>query len=610
MSERGYPGLYLDSAHGLPWLEASNLTVSTDPFGKGSGIPKIILNGVSLEINSGEMVALLGPSGAGKSTLVRLLSGRASTEQGIVTLHNLITWRSQMIGRALAYLDQDDVLHGELSVRQALTLTAAVRQPEKKRADILQAVDQVMAWTNIHQLGALPLNRLSGGERRRANLCAELLSESIFLFLDEPTANLDPHHSRELLKLVRDITYTDGEARAIVVVTHDIWHCDLFDRIIFLVDGYLVFCGLPEDATAYFNVDSLPELYEHFELYNDKDRRRMLAERAAGRWDRWTRRQERRTNCSGTQVERTRRSSHMGMQQPQRIGARPKMRQFTVLVERLFHNTLKDRLMLFLFVAQPVVGALLILALTDRESLVASMDFGLGAMQVSFTLVMMAVVMGLVNSHRSIVREQVIFHQEQSAGLRPGPYLLSKLAFLGTLSLAQIALMVFIIGLSVRYPTATLLISSHIDMIVSLALCAVGNIGVGLFLSSLARTSRQATLLLVPLLTAELVMGGLLFELSNWPGYLARLMPSIWAYQALGTMIDINQFNPYIEKPDPMFLYTAEHLLTTWGALMALAMFYTILAWGSLEVQRRRRLPKHLQIATRGVLPPSNWFRR
>ena len=572
-----------------PWLQAVSLTVNSPKRGRGPSTNRCILNAVSAELHSGELVAILGPSGSGKSTLLRLLAGRASADEGRVILHNLPAGQGKRPDAALAYLDQDDILHSELSLRRALGLTAELRQPHRPRQAVMQAVDAAMTRTNLLARRHVQMDRLSGGERRRANLCAELLSGFAFLFLDEPTASLDPHHSREMLKLVRGIASCSPARPGVVVVTHDVWNDDLFDRVIFLVDGYLIFCGSPQDLHAYFRAASLREIYARFEKHNDEHRRLLLAQRASSRWQRWSS-----THRSPPVLSHPPGAARIRSLEAAGNGLAAGLRQFNVLVTRLACHLISGRLLAMLCCAQPLVFAALVIALSDRNSLVAPVAFGLAAKKVLFTLIMLAVLMGLINSHREIVRERRIFRQEQICGLTPGVYLLSKLAFLAALSLGQVLLMLSVALQGLALPQESLIGSTTTEMILSLALCSVANTALGLLLSALAGTSRQATLLLVPLIAIEMALGGLLFELEGWTVILAKLMPALWTYRAMGTIINVNQLSPFLDQTDPQFLYDSAHLWRSWAMLAALTVGYGALAWLALEFQRLRRRSRSL----------------
>jgi hypothetical protein len=194
-----------------------------------------------------------------------------------------------------------------------------------------------------------------------------------------------------MLELARGIADNHPGNPAVIVVTHDVWNTDLYDRIIFLVDGYLVYSGPLRDAHAYFNVADLCEIYGHFEKHNNEHRRLMLAERAARRWQRWVSRHEPVCrSCSrgdrGLPLLHARTAELQERPSPLGEGSAA-LRRFLILLKRMFWSLVSDRRLLALCLIQPLLAGLVVIALSDRQSLVQTWDFGLAAKEVIFTLI-------------------------------------------------------------------------------------------------------------------------------------------------------------------------------------------------------------------------------
>jgi putative ABC transport system ATP-binding protein len=190
----------------------------------------------SLEVNSGETVAIIGPSGCGKTTLIQLLAGILTPHKGSITVNNLeITnfsasdrqdFRIATIGlmfqefELLNYLTVLDNILLPFRLNPILTLDASI---EKK------AVELAIAVGLEDKLNRYP-KKLSQGERQRVAVCRALISNPKVLLCDEPTANLDPDNRNNILDIL--FTYAKENNTALVMVTHDqeIWN--RFDRII------------------------------------------------------------------------------------------------------------------------------------------------------------------------------------------------------------------------------------------------------------------------------------------------------------------------------------------------------------------------------------------
>lgn len=200
------------------------------------------LNGVSLEIEAGEFVAIMGPSGSGKSTLLYLLGGLEKPTSGQVWINQtdlstmnddaLSRLRRQQIGFVFQFFNLIPVLTAQENVAIPLILDGMPRPEAIRRADL--ALEQVGLGTRTQHRPA----ELSGGEQQRVAVARALVTEPALILGDEPTGNLDSHSGDEVVSLLRNIV--DQWGRTLVVVTHDPRVAAHADRIIFLKDGQIV----------------------------------------------------------------------------------------------------------------------------------------------------------------------------------------------------------------------------------------------------------------------------------------------------------------------------------------------------------------------------------
>ncbi|ATE54217.1 ABC transporter ATP-binding protein [Actinosynnema pretiosum] len=207
---------------------------------------KVIVDGVTLELEPGSTTGLLGPNGAGKSTLLRLLSGVLAPTAGVVTLDGEPLGRSRReLARRLAVVAQQAETQVELTVAEVVRLG---RVPHRKllagpTARDEAAVARALERTGLTGHAGQSWHTLSGGERQRVQIARALAQEPQELLLDEPTNHLDIQHQLELLGLVVSLPVTA------VIALHDLnlaaMHCD---RLVVLRAGRVVAAGKPEEV--------------------------------------------------------------------------------------------------------------------------------------------------------------------------------------------------------------------------------------------------------------------------------------------------------------------------------------------------------------------------
>jgi ABC-2 type transport system ATP-binding protein len=194
------------------------------------------LRGVSFEVGSGELVAIVGPNGAGKTTLLSILAGVQRPSAGTVS--------GPGAGRAAGWAPQQPALYAKLSVAENLRLFARL----EGLADPAAAVARMLAQTGLQERADERVERLSGGNRQRVNVALGLIADPPALALDEPTSALDPGQRERLWEFV------GGLARAGTAVLFSTHHLGEVrghaTRAIVLADGELLFDDTPERLIA------------------------------------------------------------------------------------------------------------------------------------------------------------------------------------------------------------------------------------------------------------------------------------------------------------------------------------------------------------------------
>jgi branched-chain amino acid transport system ATP-binding protein len=181
-------------------LTVRDLIVSYEP-----GVP--IVNGASLTVLAGEIVAVLGPNGAGKSTLIKAIAGVAPIRSGAVFLGDEEITRlpaHRMVGRGLAFVPQTENVFTAMSVEDNLRLAAGILQSDRRAGRIAEIY---RFFPDLARQRKLPAGRLSGGQRQMAAIARALIAAPRVLMLDEPSAGLSP-------KLVEGVFARLAEIRA------------------------------------------------------------------------------------------------------------------------------------------------------------------------------------------------------------------------------------------------------------------------------------------------------------------------------------------------------------------------------------------------------------
>jgi iron complex transport system ATP-binding protein len=219
---------------------------------------KRLLDGVSLSVAPGEVVALVGPNGAGKSTLLKVLAGDLAPNEGAVVIESrpIETCSTRELARMRSVLPQQTVLQFAFTAREVVEMG---RSPHRgMHGDDLAVVDASLARTETIHLAERIYPTLSGGEQGRVTLARVLAQECPVLLLDEPTASLDIRHQQMVMEVARELA---GQGASIVAVLHDLnLAASHADRVAVLSRGRLVANGTP---WATMTEELLSEVFAH-----------------------------------------------------------------------------------------------------------------------------------------------------------------------------------------------------------------------------------------------------------------------------------------------------------------------------------------------------------
>lgn len=221
----------------------------------------LLVNDVSFTIAPGEMVGVVGGSGAGKSTLVDCLNGVRPCTSGKIYYdgndyyENINSYRG-----VIGIVPQKDVMHDDLTLFKGLYYTAQIKLrssigKEELTALVKRAIDDVKLTGKEDLL----ISRMSGGQKKRASIAMELLSDPKVLFLDEPTSGLSPDLDLEMMELLKELA---SKGRTVIVITHAMENLDKCDKIAFLGQGgRLCFFDSPDKLPGWFGKKKMSDVF-------------------------------------------------------------------------------------------------------------------------------------------------------------------------------------------------------------------------------------------------------------------------------------------------------------------------------------------------------------
>ncbi|ORA71584.1 ABC transporter ATP-binding protein [Mycobacterium heidelbergense] len=530
---------------------------------------KQLLDGISLTARPGTLTAVIGGSGAGKSTLARLIAGYTSPSSGSVTFegHNIHAEYASLRSR-IGMVPQDDVVHRQLTVNQALGYAAELRlPPDTSAADRAKVVAQVLDELDLTKHADTRVDKLSGGQRKRASVALELLTGPSLLILDEPTSGLDPALDHQVMTMLRQLA---DAGRVVIVVTHMLSYLDVCDQLLLVAPGgKTAYCGPPDQIGEAMGTSNWAKIFTKVGADPEEANRRFLEQREAQR------------RPQKLLPDKTDEPGDLG--EPVHTSVR---RQISTVARRQVRLVVADRAyFIFLALLPFILGALSLTVPGNSGFRVPGPQAGTPdeSAQILNLLLLAAAFMGTALTIRDLVGERAVFQREQAVGLSTSAYLLAKTAVFCGFAILQSAITTTIVVVGKGAPSQGAVLLGHstfaaiVELFLTVAATCVASAILGLAISSLVRSSEQIMPLFVVSIMAQLVLCGGMVPVTGRLALnqLSFAMPARWGYAAAASTVDVRHLVPGSLLPqDRFWQHTPKIWLIDMGMLAALSVFY------------------------------------
>lgn len=523
---------------------------------------KTLLDNISFAARPGTLTAVIGPSGAGKSTLARLIAGYTHPTSGTVSFegHNIHADYASLRSR-IGMVPQDDVVHGQLTVNQALMYAAELRlPPDTTKEDREQVVAEVLGELEMTQHADTRVDKLSGGQRKRASVALELLTGPSLLILDEPTSGLDPALDRQVMTMLRQLA---DAGRVVLVVTHSLTYLDVCDQVLLLAPGgKTAFCGPPAQIGPAMGTTNWADIFSS------------VAGDPQGANDRYV-------ALSGPQPAPPPIEGPSDLGEPVHTSLR---RQFSTIVRRQARLIISDQGYFAFLALLPFIMGVLSLAVPGEAGFGVPDPMGGSPNEPGQILVFLnvgAIFMGTALTIRDLIGERAIFRREQAVGLSTTAYLLAKVGVYTLFAVLQSAIMVSIVVWGKGGPTkgAVALGNPSVELFVTIAATCVASANLGLLLSALAKSNEQIMPLLVVAIMSQLVFSGGMVPVTNRLvlDQLSWFTPARWGFAASASTVDLVNLVPGPLTPKDRWW---KHTGSTWWFDMAMLAGLSVLYLG------------------------------
>ncbi len=578
-------------------LELKDVSLSI----QNDGEEQFLLSQISIHLPQGHFAAIIGPSGCGKSTLLKVIAGIKEHCTGA------IHWKGRDVvadgdldPHEIGYVPQFSIAYELLTVEECIESALRLRVAGLSGEELDARIDKVITDVGLTEIGDRRVALLSGGQKRRLAMAMEMVSSPSLLLCDEVTSGLDPKSEDEIVHLMHDLSRTDE--RIVLSVTHSLQHVSLYDSVIVLFQGHLVYHGTPKLIAHYFGITNPADLYPR------------LAQRKAGDWHRsWEKYRANYYEQSALpaikaaapapapsdektaepelseeeEIERLRKivegkekssaeNESSGEKKHAAADDEPHKSetvvpgvfvQFGVLLARRWKLFFRDRgqvilqlallfgfpclVVIFAFDGLPQVKGLVadgganLLERARQEAAALQQIAKTGTLVsglIMFQVILLAL-MGSNNSAREVAGERNLFEKEKFAGLSPFAYVASKVTFLGALVFAQSLWMTIFVNMIVGFQ------GDFASQALSLFLVNAAITSVCLGISSWMKSAEQSSLLSIYLVGFQLPLSGAVLALPKAIALVTQVfIASFWGWSGFIRSMESTRYYDAIKQ--------------------------------------------------------------
>ncbi len=545
---------------------------------------KKILDDTSMLILPGDFVAIVGGSGSGKSTLMNCINGfdKPTTGKVLVNRRNLYDNYDELKYN-IGYVPQQDIVHENLTLISMLRYVAKLRLPDNTtRAEREARVAEVLRTVELTKHKNKLIRKLSGGQKKRASIAVELMSDPGLFFLDEPSSGLDPGTERTLMHTLKRMS---DEGKTVIMITHNTNNIHLCDKLIFLgAGGYVAFCGNPADARSFFGIPKDQDLTDAYTMV-EEDPKGWEEKFNASPYNKIQTIGEMKTPPLTSEQKKERKKKL------KKENHKSFLRQFSVLSQRYMNLIWNDKTRLLFFLLQGPLIAYLFSFVTVENTFKSYFD----AQSMLFCLSCAGIWVGLMNSIQEVCKERNIVRREYMSDVRLSSYICSKLAVQTLLAIVQCGLMLAVFVMTIGKPDKGVVFpNSTVEMMITLVLITVSSSSLGLLVSSLVKNTDRAMVFAPIILIPQLLFSGILFKLEGITEILSWICVSRWGMQAFSNTANLNgvlwnSLSLKYKSPDmlqqaydlnknTLYAHSAANLLTAWGVMVLTIVLFCLIS--------------------------------
>jgi ABC-type multidrug transport system ATPase subunit/pSer/pThr/pTyr-binding forkhead associated (FHA) protein len=527
-----------------------------------------LLKDINFHLGPRSLTAVVGPSGAGKSTLLNAITGRTTPTQGQILiggrdLHKEYGDLSQRIG----LVPQADILHTRLTVKQALNYGAALRFPsDTSKSEREARVEEVMEKLELTPRADLRIDKLSGGQRKRASIGLELLTKPSILVLDEPTSGLDPGLDAHVMETLRKLA-DDGQT--VVLVTHSVDNLNFCDNVVLMASGGRIAYAGP--SSTVFTALGKNNWAEVFRMLSSPEALLLSNKKRSG------------VVSPTTELPQ------------EKVKKQSWIRQLITLSSRYLRVISSDKYYLGLLAAIPILIGAICYATAGELGLGPGLP-GKGGILLNpiarstlMVLILGTVFIGLSTAIQEIIKEDPIRLREKSVGIRSSTYLMSKVVVLGVVTTIQSVIFTSIVLFNRPVPSTGLRLGNgFLEILLLAVLLGFTSMCLGLLISAILTSTEQAMPILVGITMAQVVLSGALPGKNE--GFIALVspfVPSFWSMNSLAATVDLVTISR-ISDPDLLERWEATVSTLTQGSFFVVGMSAAFLLLCFLVLVKKR----------------------